>query len=137
MLVVSKGIMDKFSATDGGGAHNAFWLSVAGKLFNGQAPQGTTAPYVVLETPSDEPEYMIAPNQFEILDIQFSIYSDNRSVVEVETIFNNLIALYDDAALTISGWTVIKFERGIANVFPDEAGRWQKVVEYNLLINKN
>jgi len=131
-----KGIYLFFTAAPGG-TNNAFYTAVGGRLYLGQALEEAAFPYCVYSLVSASPDYWFDNERFENATIQFSIFSENRAPTEVSDAYQKLIALYDDAATTVTGYTVYEFEREGQWLLRDPGpARWQYVVQYNVLILK-
>lgn len=120
----------------------ALHSSIGGRLYKGRAPEAAEYPYVVFSLVSDVPADTFKSN-LEDVNIQFSIFSSASSSGEVEDIFNNLKALYDDCSLTISGNTLIWMKRENAQLMPEEhtvpgglQDVWHYAVDYSVMMEK-
>src|SRR3972149_9350176 len=89
-----KGIMDKISGS-------SLSSDVGGRIFLDEAPQGSEYPYIVFFIISDVPQDTFTEYLDDIL-IQFSIFSASQGATEITTIYNDLISLFDNCALTIT-----------------------------------
>ena len=87
-----------------------FYLAIGGRLYLNVAPQGATFPYCVYFVYGDEnnPDFSDDHEEFEI---QFNIFSQNNSALEAGTLLSSLKSMFDDAALTVSGWRHLEMER--------------------------
>ncbi len=92
------------------GAHNSFYNDIGGRLFNSEAPEGTEYPYCIF--------HHIVDTQIDTFDsyidniiIQFSIFSNKSSSVEVHDAMSHLKNLFNDCSLAISGGTMVSFYR--------------------------
>ena len=92
---------------------------VAGKLFKARAPEGSEYPYIVFQVVSDVPEKTFS-EEFENVVIQFSLFSVGESSVEVEDMFTDLKALYDECAFSITGSTLIWMKRANATLMIED-----------------
>lgn len=81
---------------------SALSTAVGGRIFEGQAPEGTEFPYVVI-TIVDDAQADTFKDKLEDLQIQFSLFSISKGLTEITGMFTNLKALFDDAVLTITG----------------------------------
>lgn len=132
MKALYEGIYGHFTA-----AGNDFYTAIGGRLYLGEAKEGATFPYCVYFSPSGAPDYWFDNNVFENFDIQFSLFSDAVSPVEVNTNYGYLTDLFDDAAITVSGYTVYEFERTFQQLMRDPGpARWHYVVQYDVSIYK-
>ncbi|MDD5049976.1 MAG: DUF3168 domain-containing protein [Methanoregulaceae archaeon] len=78
---------------------------VGGRIFEGEAPQGTERPYVAYDfysTPDDT-----FTEQLDEVHFTFHLFSDSKSSVEASTMYGYLKALLDGANLTITGYTCL------------------------------
>jgi hypothetical protein len=83
---------------------------VNGRVFLDRAPDGCEFPYIVFFIVSSTPEWEFT-ERFENTLIQFSLFSNSESSVEVTTMLGYLKGLFDDCSLTITGDTLIWFRR--------------------------
>jgi len=126
-------LMSKFNALTGS-AHNAFWTSVNGRLYNTEAPQEAEYPHAVFLHVSGIQADTFKSDVDEIL-IQFSIFSDSQSSVEVHDAMTNLKALFDDVTLSVTGGTVVQFVRqqeGLQKEDVDTPSGAQRVWHYHV-----
>jgi len=126
MKAIFKAIKDKWDAS---GTLNS------NKLFFESAPQKTPMPYVVYLQVTGIPDYTMN-TRIEDDRLQFSIFSSKNSSVEVQDIYEKLIAVFDDVVLAIPGYDPVLFERAetVPTKTPEEA--WQYNVEYHLMNQK-
>ncbi|OPY74915.1 MAG: hypothetical protein A4E65_03692 [Syntrophorhabdus sp. PtaU1.Bin153] len=92
-------IMTKCSGTD-------LSTAVGGRIYLDEAPDSAEFPYVVFSIVSASPEDTFKDKLDDVL-IQFSIFSTSRGATEITDIHGHLIALFDDAALSITGDTCV------------------------------
>ncbi len=102
-------LQTKFNALTAG-AHNSFWTAIGGRLYQGEADDDAEYPYSVFLHVVGAQEDTFKNDIDEVL-IQFSIFSDNKSSVEVHDAMTALKALFDDVSLTVTGGTVVQFVR--------------------------
>lgn len=112
------------------------YADIGGRLFKGEAPEGTEFPYVIFFVVSDIPEYPGGKTIEQFL-IQFSLFSSASSSTEIEDMLTHLRTLYDDVVLMITGNTEIYFIRENMTSMRDEVttatgavGVWHYVQEY-------
>ena len=126
------GLMTYFNAVQTAGS---FYAGVSGRLYNTFAPQPTAYPYAVFFLVADMPEHRFGGEVEEYITIQFNIFSDANSGVEVNDLFTKLKARFDNCTLTVSGYRHIEFTRGLSMLIRDEErGVWQYSIEYDVLI---
>jgi len=124
-------------------AGSAFETAIGGRFYKGRAPEGAAYPYAVYLLVSDVSDPTFT-EQLEDVVIQFSLFSNASSSGEIEDIFKNLKALYDDCALTIVGSTHIWMMRQNATLSPEEhttpAGTvevWHYAIDYSIMTQEN
>jgi hypothetical protein len=87
-------------------AGSALATTVGGRIYLDEAPEGVAFPYVVF-FPVNGRQVDTFKNKLDDILIQFSLFSTSKSATEITTMYNNLTALFDDAALSITGYTHI------------------------------
>ena len=100
-------LMTYFNAAPGG-VHNAFYTDIGGRLYHGDAPDRTTYPYCVIFHIVDTQMDTFKTKMDQVV-IQFSIFSDKSSPIEVHDAMTHLKSLFDDCTLSISGGTLVYF----------------------------
>jgi len=115
--------------------YSDLYNAVGGRLYLGEALQSTAYPYVVFKVVADNPEKYFGDTVIEDILIQFSLYSRNTSAVEVNDLFTYLKTLFDDCALTVTGYTHVSMARQDANLLRDaENNLWHYAVDYEVRI---
>lgn len=104
-------------------------------LFYSEAPQGTAFPYVVYHLITGTPNNTYTEKAENII-IEFLICSSNDSSSEVDTIYDYLDALYNDCALTVSGYNSIYVSRESFDGAELMDGIWNKHILYRTEIQK-
>ena len=136
MKNLTTALMTLFNSTEGG-AHNAFYTSVSGKLYKERASQDATLPYAVYHIISNVAEYTFT-TFFEKTRIQFDLYapvSDSSSVVE--DMYTNLKALFDWCTLVISDNTHLYMRRELARLSRDPTDDcWMYQIDYELFMER-
>jgi len=87
----------------------ALKAALPGGLFLELAPQGTAMSFGVFTLISGYPEYWLGGRRYEMCRIQFDIYASTNALRQ--TAYDKLIAVYDDAAPSVTGYTSIIMER--------------------------
>lgn len=129
MNVLFEAIYDKFDL-------DAALKAAVTDLYNSNAPQDTDFPYIVFFLITDDPQWTFN-TEMEDTEIQFNIYDENPSVENVGDIFELLKNCFDDAVLTITGYTNIIMQRKIASLDKTPEDAWQYVVTYRVFIQKD
>ena len=131
MKELFKGITTVYNTT------NAFKTQTKKRFYLYEAPERVVYPYCVYFMVADENDYTFT-TQFDNVLIQFSLFSESEGVSEVSTMFDNLAALYDDATLTVAGYSFIRMVRESANLIKetDPKNIWHYAVTYNVMIER-
>ena len=137
MKKLSEGIYTLFTGS-------AFATDVGNRLFKGQAPDGSDFPYSVYLFISDVPEYTFS-EAYENVMVQFSIFSSAASSAEIEDALTHLKSLYDDCALSVTGYATVWMRRTGGTLPGKEehttpAGTqniWIAHVEYEVYLSKD
>ncbi len=95
----------------------ALKAAIPGGLHIELAPIGTSLSYATYFVVSGRPDYYLGGRRYEIVTIQFDIYSDTNA--KRLTAYNALIALYDDSRPTATGYTSILMERALEQLVRD------------------
>lgn len=136
MRNLTTSLMSHFNALSAG-VHNAFWLSVAGKLRKERGNQTDVPPYAVFHIISDVPSWTFS-SDFETVRIQFDLYSKLESSSEIEDMYTNLKALFDWCELTIVGSTHLYMRRELARLTKDPQDNiWTYSVDYMVMTERN
>jgi hypothetical protein len=131
MKVVFTSIYSRFNT-----GTNSLKTAVGGRMYPHEAADAATMPYVVYYLVDDLNEYTFSDDT-ERINVQFSIYSDSNSPGQALDLYENLKSLYDDAALTVTGYTVIRCQRGQMQLMRDEEmGTWHLFVDYEIEIER-
>lgn len=135
-------LMTKFNATVAG-SHNSFWTDINGRLFQGIAPEGTIYPYVVFSHINNNQADTFSKKMDDIV-IQFSIFSDKSSPVEVHDAMTHLKSLFDDCSFSVTGGTLVSFYRLNDGLEPNEVTTssgvqiiWHYHVDYKVIIERD
>jgi len=120
-------IFTRFTGSD-------FSSDIGGRMYSRYAPQGVTFPYAVVSIPVGLSDWMFV-ERFDDVDVQFNLFSQSTSEVEIGTMLTNLRARYDDTTLTVVGYTFLymQHERSLALSDPELNIR-QYSVFYNILL---
>lgn len=126
------GIFTKFTALPA----NSFYTALSGRLYSRWAPQNTAFPYAVVDIVSGIGDWNFT-NDFDDIDLQISLFSRSTSETEIGNLLTYLRALYDDTALTVTGYThlFMQYNQYWSLANPDEKIR-QYTVQYNILLQK-
>ena len=132
MTPIITGIYSKFTAEPA----NSLYTALGGRLYHAEAPQNATFPYAVVFIVSHEHDWVF-DDEFEEALVQFSIFTNERSAVTAGTLWGYLKSLYDDATITVSGYTQISMIRGQSRLIRDETGNiWHYSVDYDVMVQE-
>jgi len=128
------GLMTYFNAVKTAGG---FYAAIGGRLSNTFAKQKTAYPYAVFFLVVDVAEWRFGGEMQDDIIIQFNLFSDKNSGVQVNDLYTKLKARFDNCELTVSGYRHITFTRTMARLLRDEERAvWQYSVEYDIMIEK-
>jgi hypothetical protein len=104
--------------------------TLPGGLHFEMAPQGTAMTYATFNVVTARPEYMLANEQDEILWLQFDILSSTNALRQ--TAYDALLAVYDDARISATGYTPVIMERINQQMVRDgeQNEHFRAIVEY-------
>ncbi len=134
MLELFQGVFNRFNSSDGA----TFKALINGRMFNTFPPQGTDLPCVVVSLTSNTPDGTFTEDWENAL-LQFSVFSDSSSGIEVNNIFKALDSLYHKQPLTVSGYSTLYMRREHSHLTHEEAegfATWQYIVEYRVLLER-
>lgn len=121
---------------------SALSTAVGARIFEGEAPEGTEFPYVVITIVTDS-QADTFKDKLEDITIQFSLYSISKGLTEITGMFANLKTLFDDAALTITAnYHILISRQYLTTMFDDittpdgTVGLRHWAVDYNLVTQK-
>ena len=100
---VYAGIKTRYDSTPGA----TLKALVTGGLWQGQAPDGVAYPYIEMHSITDIPDDTYNAD-IEFIRIQFSIWHNvmnTHATGGMKSIYEAFRALYDQATLTVTGWT--------------------------------
>lgn len=114
------------------------WDTLSGRVYFGEAPQNADFPYVVFTIVDIAHSMTIGstPKDFDTARIDFEVFSDTRgSLIESESILNELAVLMDDASLTFvdtggTNYTAVGCVRDIVRGPIKDEEVWQTGVDY-------
>ena len=95
-----------------------------------------TFPYAVYWLITDSSDWTFTED-IEVLTVQISIFDDENSPNRVLTAFEYLKTLFDDAILSVTGYSFVRMHRHDMNMIRDEVmGTWHVSVDYEIEIRK-
>ena len=137
------GIYGRFKSTS---PVPSFYTDIGGRMYLSECPQNTPYPNATFDLVSGSHDWDFQ-NDFDQATIQFNIYSESNSAVEITDAENKLSALYDDCLLATSdlgaSWKRVSCHKD--NFWldkiphPDSSGGgnlWRCVVEYNVMLTR-
>jgi len=120
-------------------ADTALSEAVSGLYYRGGTPQPapTTVqmPYVTFFLVGNVPDNA-GSQKCEEPRVQFSIWTSGWDSTEAMALYPLLRAIYDDALLSVSGYSMITMDRVADNLIPDPGGGWQYAIDYNVMIQE-
>ena len=133
---ILKGIYDKFTAA------NTFNTAIGGRLYAYEAPQNPTYPYCVFEQISGFKDRDFLDRLEDVL-VQFTIVDSADTVATIADAETKMYSLYDEAALTVTGYAHILMERQSNNLLKlrdeidDNKTFWNLIATYRILAEVN
>lgn len=89
----------------------ALKAALTGGFYYEEAPRKSTPPYATYEMTAG-PRLSTYTSEIENVDITFMIYVAKQSPADCFTIFNLLTNVFDDVVLTVTGFKMIRSDRG-------------------------
>jgi len=134
MKVVFTAIYTLFSATPPTTALNT---ALGGRFYPYEAPESATYPYCVYSMVSDIPDYAFGGKKdVSTFRVQFSLYSQKSSAVEVLNAYENLKTLFDGCKLSVTGYTFLSCIRENSVLYRHpETNIWQHNTDYLISIS--
>ncbi len=130
-----KGIFDLENAT------NPFKTAIGGRFYLGEAPQNVVYPYCIYEQISGVPDRTFT-DKYEDIVLQFTLVDSSDSIATIADAETKMYALFDDAALTIAGYTSITLDRESSVLvkkgqeIDDNITMWNIIATYRILVEK-
>lgn len=131
MKVLFEALYTKFSG------NTNFKNAVGSQFYPGMVDQeNATYPYAAYYLISDFSNWTFTED-IEELTIQISVYSNKNSPSEILTIFEYQKALFDNAILSVTGYTFVKMHRQGMTLIRDEAmNTFHMSTDYDIELHK-
>lgn len=113
---------------------NALIVALDTGIFYDKAPPNAAFPYATYNFISDLVERFFGGWFYDDMLLQFSLFSNSRSVNEISNFYGRLNNVYDEITLDIEGFTNILLRRENTNWPIHLDGIWQMSVDYRCLI---
>ena len=130
---VGTGIKTLFDTT------NDFSTAMSGGLWYDESKPNNTFPYCVYSFLGDKPMYYFAasnPDEGEDILVQFNIYDKTASAININKYEGYLRALFDWAAISVTGYTLMEMRRDTTIPAFKVDDVWQITVTYRIKIDK-
>ena len=120
-----------------------FYTGLSGRFYFHEAKQADTFPFAVYTfIPDDTVDYYFgADEEIEEITMQISIFSKSESTSEIGNLYEYCKTMFDDAILTVTGYSNILCERIASNIvgYRDREGVkiWQRNVDYMIYLEKS
>jgi len=135
MKVVLEAIYSKFAPA---GAKPAFYTDMGGRLRLFTALQNEAYPFCTYTLIGNGLETWFDGETQELISVQFNIYANESSAQNITDYFEDLKTLYDECALSVTGWSHLRMERNWAYLLRDEKNNvWQYSVQYRIRIESD
>ncbi len=133
MKALFDGIYSQFTGSTEAGTP---YVLTEGKLYPSEAPQGTAYPYGVYHLISDVPDYTFETTvTIENALVQFNLYDDDNSAVDISEIYTAYADLYDWCSLTLTGYSSVYMKREYSYLTKDE-NLWDYMIQYRIVFQK-
>jgi len=114
-------------------ADSTLWNSVGGRFYYAKAPAGSTKPYVLYSFGMTA-QYTVMQNRPPVatdFPTYFDVYSSAAASTEAETIQSYIHAVFDDATLSLTGYSDVLLSRGPEVTLNEEdTGLWHVNISY-------
>lgn len=108
---------------------------VGGRIYLDTVPQDVVLPYIAFFIVSGIPDRTFTEHYTDTL-IQFSLFSDDESGIEITTMYDNLTTLFDECSLTITGSTLVWMrELNLTTMIDESVKHW--AVDYEVRTSLN
>lgn len=85
---------------------SALSTTVGGRIYLDEARENVVLPYVVFSIVSSD-QTKTFTEHYTTIHIEFALFSSDPGATQITTMYNNLQALFDECALTITGSTLV------------------------------
>lgn len=108
--------------------------ALTGGLHYGEAPQGSIPPYAIYSIIAGPP-LLTYTSEIKNMDARFEIFIKKQSPADCFTIFNLLTNVFDDVVLTVTGFKMVRCDRGNSEPEkdPDREGYRMSVI-YSIMM---
>jgi hypothetical protein len=131
MKVLQTAVYDKTMSTA-----TTLRTAISSRFYFSLAPQDTPFPYVTYDFISNTYENQFQED-FEVVSVQFSIFSQSTSSSEAGDLYATLIALYDWCTLSVSGYSLVEMRRVFTTMdYFTEDTVWMYTTEYRVWLRK-
>ena len=132
MQEVQAAIMTLFAPV---GEKPAIYTSLGGRLRHHTARQGDPFPYCVYAFLGLGPDHWMGGELQEEITMQFNLFTNESSAVNLNTYYKQLTALFDECTLTVSGYDFLRMERTWAYPLRDVINEvWQYTIQYRITV---
>lgn len=115
---------------------NDLKTALSSQLYPHEAAESATFPYGVYYFVTSDNDLFFS-DEHELPIIQFTLFSEADGSDEVQTAAGYLEALFDNAALSVSGWSTIKFQRSNKQLLRDkERKTWAYHIDYMVTLER-
>lgn len=126
--ILGTAVADKWDATA------ALVSAVTGGLHYDEAPEKSIPPYAIYSMIAG-PRLSTYTSEIENIDLTFEIYVAKQSPADCFTIFNLLTNVFDDVVLSVTGFKMVRCDRGDSTPEkdPDREGYRMSVI-YSIMM---
>lgn len=133
---ILKGVFDLENAT------NPFKTAIGGRFYLGEAPQDVAYPYCLYEQISGVQDRTFT-NKYEDVLLQLTLVDSADSIATIADAETKMYTLFDDAVLTVTGYTSITLDRASSVLvkkgleLDDNITYWNIIATYRILVEAN
>lgn len=144
MLPLYQGIYNYFTANSG----DNFYTSIGGRLYFESAKSNAIKPYAVWHPVGGEPVDRWFTHVFESPRLQISLWDDGLTgtkprsstrILQIAEYCKDFYDLAQDNGLTVSGWSVINFDRDSVQppiLYDEKRNEWLQPLIYEVRLQK-
>ena len=121
---------------------SAFYTGIGGRLRNNVARQNEVKPYAVFTQIDGLPEYFQDGDYDELFEIELQLDIYGATNLSVSDLSTKAMAIFDGAAITVTGWTLLDFTRfrntlmGIEDVEDVDNPVYRYLMQYKAILQK-
>jgi hypothetical protein len=121
---------------EGASAEAVALRAITNGIWRAEDPDRPNVPFIRYSEISADTSRIFSGDQMEDTTYQLSIFSESHDATEIESIWAAMIALFDDAGLTVSGYDHIAMLRDSHGGPEVDAGQYHYWARYQILTDE-